>query len=269
MLITGATDGMGHRLAELAAEAGATVLLHGRDAAKLGKTEGRVRAKASGGGVRTYRADLSDLEEVRALGEELNAREPHLDVLVNNAVVGGGADTSRREVSAQGHELRFAVNTLAPALLTRLLEPLLSAAAAARVVNVASMGQAPFDLDDLMFERGYEGVEAYCRSKLALIAHTFSAAARLRERGTTVNAIHPAHLMDTSIVRESGFAPAVGVDHGAEPTLRLVADPALEAVTGRYFDRFDDAEAHSQAYDTEARERLEERLADLLGGHGF
>ncbi len=206
--------------------------------------------------MRTQLADLADLDRVRAMAARIRGTEPRLDVLVNNAAVGGGAAPDRREVSRQGYELRFAVNHLAPYLLTRELLPLLIASAPARVVNVASMGQAPVDLDDLMVERDYEGLDAYCRSKLAMIMSTFDLAAELAPTGVTVNALHPAHLMDTRAVRECGFTPAVPVDDGVRPVVRLITDPALATVTGRYFDRFTDSTAHEQAYDIEARARL-------------
>lgn len=263
VLITGATRGLGRYLAEAAARAGATVLAHGRDAGRLDALAASLTTE--GGAVRPLRADLSDLDQVRDLAARVAAETGRLDVLVHNAVVGGGAEVSRREVSAQGIELRFAVNHLAPLLLTRSLAPLLTASAPARVVNVASMGQAEIDLDDVMFERDYEGVTAYCRSKLALIMSTFDLAAEFAGRGVTVNALHPAHLMDTDIVHESGFVPQVPVAHGGAPALRLMADPGLAAVSGEYFDRFDLASAHPQAYDAEARRRLAEIGAKLLG----
>ncbi|MEL5955955.1 SDR family NAD(P)-dependent oxidoreductase [Streptomyces sp. CLV115] len=264
VLITGATQGMGRHLALDLARRGATLLLHGRDPARLDETAAEVRAAGSGAAVRSYLADLADLDQVRAVAAEVREREPRLDVLVNNAVAGGGAAPLRREVSRQGHELRFAVNYLAPVLLTRELLPLLTASAPARVVDVASMGQAPIDFDDVMMERGYEGLEAYCRSKLALIMSVFDLADRISDSGVTVNALHPAHLMDTRGVREYGLTPAVPVEEGVRPTVRLITDPALAHVTGRYFDRFTEAPAHEQAYDPQARARLAALTRELL-----
>ncbi|MFE7326850.1 SDR family NAD(P)-dependent oxidoreductase [Streptomyces sp. NPDC057565] len=261
ILVTGATQGLGRRLVlDLAVRgAAATLLLHGRDGGRLDDVAAEVRSAAPGTEVRTQLADLADLDQVRAMAARILDTEPRLDVLVNNAAVGGGATPDRREVSRQGYELRFAVNHVAPYLLTRELLPLLTASAPARVVNVASMGQAPVDFDDVMVERDYEGLDAYCRSKLAMIMSTFDLAAELAEgagTGVTVNALHPAHLMDTRAVREYGFTPAVPVDEGVRPVVRLITDPALATVTGRYFDRFTDARAHEQAYDPAARARL-------------
>ncbi|WP_406090415.1 SDR family NAD(P)-dependent oxidoreductase [Streptomyces sp. NBC_01013] len=265
VLITGATQGLGLHLARDLAGRGATLLLHGRNKERLDRAAAEVRAIAAGRAeVRTYLADLSDLDQVRSLAAVVRAAEPRLDVLVNNAVAGGGSEPLRREVSAQGHELRFAVNYLTPCLLIRELLPLLTASAPARVVQVASMGQSPVDFDDVMMERGYEGLEAYCRSKLAMIMSTFDLAATTAGSGVTFNALHPAHLMDTEGVRAYGLTPAVPVEEGVRPTVRLITDPALADVSGRYFDRFTETSAHEQAYDPRAREHLAQLTRTLL-----
>ncbi|WP_198587166.1 SDR family NAD(P)-dependent oxidoreductase [Glycomyces xiaoerkulensis] len=272
VLITGATRGLGLRLAERLAEAGAVLLLHGRDPERLDAAADRIERERPGAEIHRFLADLSDLDQVAALAKSVADRAPRLDVLVNNAVVGGGSDTARREVSAQGHELRLAVNHLAPLLLARSLGRLLAASAPSRVVNVASLGQAPLDFDDVMLEREYEGVRAYCQSKLAMIMSTIDMAERFEPQGVSVNAIHPAHLMDTEIVRQSGFTPLAGVDEGAEPTLRLIGDPALQEVTGRYFEQSQPTKAHDQAYDPEARAQLaavsERLIAPYAPGDG-
>lgn len=214
VLITGSTQGLGRHVALDLAGKGATLLLHGGDRGRLDEVAAEVRVTAPDVPVRTYLADLADLDQVRAMAARVLDAESRLDVLVNNVAIGFGTDHVRREVSRQGHELRFAVNYLAPYLLTRELLPLLTASAPARVVNVASIGQAPIDFDDVMLERDYEGVNAYCRSKLAMIMSTFGLAAGLVDSRVTVNALHPAHLMDTRGVRESGLTPAVSIDEG-------------------------------------------------------
>ncbi|MFK4694286.1 SDR family NAD(P)-dependent oxidoreductase [Streptomyces pristinaespiralis] len=264
-LITGATQGLGRGIALDLACRGGTVLLHGRDRVRLDAVAAEVRATAPGATVRTYLADLADLRQVRAMAERILAVEPHLDALVNNAVAGGGTEPLRRELSAQGHELRFAVNHLAPYALVRGLLPLLMSSAPARVVNVASIGQERIDFDDIMLERDYEGLRAYCRSKLALIMATFELGGELAGTGVTVNALHPAHLMDTQGVRDYGLTPVIGIEEGVRPTVRLVTDPDVAGVTGRYFDRFTDSRAHEQAYDADARRRLMELTHRLVG----
>ncbi|MFI1158797.1 SDR family NAD(P)-dependent oxidoreductase [Streptomyces sioyaensis] len=264
-LITGATQGLGRGIALDLAARGGTLLLHGRDRTRLDAVAEEVRAAAPDTTVRTYLADLADLDQVHAMAARIRAAEPRLDALVNNAVAGGGAEPLRRELSRQGHELRFAVNHLAPYALIRDLLPLLIASAPARVVNVASIGQEAIDFDNVMLEHDYEGLRAYCRSKLAMITATFELAAELDGTGVTVNTLHPAHLMDTEGVRAYGLTPSVGIEEGVRPTVRLLLDPDLESTTGRYFDRFTDTRAHDQAYDPRARERLMHLTHALIG----
>lgn len=255
-LITGATQGLGRAIALDLASRGHSVLLHGRDRTRLEAVAAEIQAAVPDATIRTYLADLADLDQVHAMATRIRTAEPRLDGLVNNAVAGGGADPLRRELSRQGHELLFAVNHLAPYALTRGLLPLLTASAPARVVNVASIGQEAIDFDDVMLERSYEGLRAYCRSKVAMIIATFELAAELDGTGVTVNTLHPAHLMDTDGVRAYGWTPVTSVDEGVRPTVRLLIDPDLAAVTGRYFDQFTDTRAHDQVYDAAARERL-------------
>jgi NAD(P)-dependent dehydrogenase (short-subunit alcohol dehydrogenase family) len=126
------------------------------------------------------------------------------------------------------------------------------------VVNVSSAGQAPIDFDDVMLQRSYGGVQAYCQSKLAQVMFTFDLAEELRDRGVTANCLHPATYMPTKIVTHDGRDPISTLEQGTRATLRLVADPSLDGVTGRYFDGETEAGAHQQAYDPRARRRLRE-----------
>jgi NAD(P)-dependent dehydrogenase (short-subunit alcohol dehydrogenase family) len=197
ILVTGATDGLGRYVTTELTKAGHPVLAHGRNPERL-------RALHDELGVDTVQADLSELRQVDRLADEVLRRLDRLDVLVNNAGLGAGADHSRREESADGIELRFAVNYLAGYHLARRLVPLLVASAPARVVNVASIGQEPIDFADPLLERSYSGMRAYRQSKLAQIMATIDLAAELRDEGVTVNALHPATLMPTTMVRE-GF----------------------------------------------------------------
>ena len=266
ILITGATDGLGRALAhELAAE-GATLLLHGRDDAKGERTLAEIEAASGNGRARWLRADLASLEEVRGLAELVLGETDRLDALVNNAGIGTStAGSEEREESRDGFELRFAVNYLAGYLLTRLLLGLLERSAPARIVNVSSAGQAPIDFDDVMLARRYSGVDAYRQSKLAQVMFTFDLAEELAARGVSANCLHPATYMPTNMVRAAGVAPVSTLEQGTEATLRLVADPALEGVTGRYFNGLHDAAPDPQAEDREARARLR-ALSDSLCG---
>jgi NAD(P)-dependent dehydrogenase (short-subunit alcohol dehydrogenase family) len=203
ILVTGATDGLGKAVARELAARGATVLLHGRDDARLDETQREIRRATGSRSLRTYRADFSSLDEVRRLAAEVERDDGQLHLLVNNAGIGSGRDGTREE-SADGHELRLAVNYLAPLLLTTLLLPLLRRSEPSRIVNVASIGQAPVDFGDVMLERSYDGMRAYSQSKLALVMFTLDLAERLSADGAevTVNALHPASLMNTKMVYE-------------------------------------------------------------------
>jgi NAD(P)-dependent dehydrogenase (short-subunit alcohol dehydrogenase family) len=261
VLITGATDGLGRALAADLAQRGARVLVHGRDPERVSA------AVAETGGAGGYVADLAALAEVRRLAAEVAGDHDGLDVLVSNAGVGTTlpGDGVRME-SADGYELRFAVNHLAGFLLTRLLEPLLLAAApGARIVNVASAGQWPIDFDDVMLDRDYSGMRAYGQSKLAQVMATFDLAERLRDAGVTANALHPATYMPTKMVIHARGSGVSSLAEGVGATARLAADPTVEGVTGRYFNGTREARADEQAYDPAARRRLWELSERLTG----
>jgi NAD(P)-dependent dehydrogenase (short-subunit alcohol dehydrogenase family) len=268
IFITGATDGLGRALAHRLAAAGHALLLHGRDQQKLDGTAAEIASQHGVSKPRTFRADLASLAEVGRLADEVLAATGRLDVFVSNAGIGfGQPDGRERRTSADGYELRFAVNYLAGFLLTTRLLPLLKQSAPARIVNVASLGQEPLDFDDLMLERDYSGIRAYCQSKLAQIMSGFELADRLPDGQVTVNSLHPATFMPTKMV----LAERTSVDtlaDGVDSTERLVSDPALAGVTGRFFDHIQEATADSQAYDADARARLwtvSEQLTSLPG----
>jgi NAD(P)-dependent dehydrogenase (short-subunit alcohol dehydrogenase family) len=266
ILVTGATDGLGRGVAERLAAGGATVLVHGRDDARGEATIRDIRDATGNKRLRWYRADLASLADVRALAERVTADEPRLDALVNNAGIGTTLPgDGARQVSADGYELRFQVNYLAHYLLTRLLLPVLERSAPARIVNVSSAGQAPIDFDDVMLERHYEGYLAYCRSKLAQIMFTVDLADELADRGVTANALHPGTFMPTKIVTHAGVDPLTPLEQGVDATVGLAIDPALDGVTGRYFDGRRESRPNPQAGDAAARRRLRD-LSDRLAG---
>ncbi len=261
VLITGSTDGVGRYVAERLAAKGWRVIVHGRD-----RTRGEAvveRIASQGGEARLLTADLASLAEVRSLAEAALRDEAGLDALVNNA--GIGASGSRRELSADGLELRFAVNYLAGFLLTRLLLPILESRKSARIVNVSSAGQQAIDFSDVMLTRGYSGVRAYCQSKLAQILFTFDLAGELAGSGVTVNCLHPATYMDTTMVRLSGAKPMSTVEQGSAAILQLVELEALAGRSGLYFNGMQELRADRQAYDENARERLRALSFELAG----
>ena len=267
ILITGATDGLGRAVARELAARGATLLLHGRSEDRGEETLAEIRAHAPNASLTYYRADFDSLAEIRGLAERIRAEHDRLDVLLNNAAL--GIDPVRR-VSRDGLEATFQVDYLAPYMLSHLLEPLLIASAPSRIVNVASAGQAPIRFDDVMLERSYDGIQAYCQAKLAEIMLTFDHAAALSGTGVTVNCVHPAFNMPTKIVINM-FTPESAIADGVTSVLRLITDPELDRVTGRYFDQTQEARALDQAYDERARARvrtLAEQLTGVTGAPG-
>jgi NAD(P)-dependent dehydrogenase (short-subunit alcohol dehydrogenase family) len=259
ILVTGATDGLGRYVTTELTKAGQQVLAHGRNPERLRDLHDEL-------GVETVQADLGELQQVDRLADEVLQRLDRLDVLVNNAGIGAGADHSRREESADGIELRFAVNYLAGYHLARRLVPLLVASAPARVVNVASIGQEAIDFADPLLERSYSGMRAYRQSKLAQIMATIDLAGELRDTGVTVNALHPATLMPTKMVNEGWPGRSVStLEDGVTATLRLILDEGLATTTGRYFDSNtpDPVGPNPQASDADARRQLRE-LSDRL-----
>jgi NAD(P)-dependent dehydrogenase (short-subunit alcohol dehydrogenase family) len=266
-LVTGATDGHGRALAERLAGLGLTVHLHGRNEEKLAAARREIVAATGNERVHAHRADLASLAEVRALADEIAAL-PALHLLVNNAGIGSGLpDSNERQESADGIELRFAVNYLAGFVLTESLLPLLERSAPARIVMVASRGQAALDFDDPMLASTfYEGRRAYAQSKLAQITYAVDLAERLGPDPTvTVNSLHPATYMPTKIVLAQHNDPIDSLETGLDATLRLAVSPDLEGVTGRYFDRTDQVRPDPQAHDPEARRKLRELSESLAG----
>src|SRR3954464_15575614 len=228
VLITGATDGLGCRVAELLADRGDEVLVHGRSPEKVDTTVREIRAAGA------YVADLASLDQVRRLADE--ARYDRVEGLINNA----GIYAAERTESEDGYELGFAVNYLSHFLLTMELLP-------PRIVNVSSIGQQELDFDDPMLEQGYDGFRSYAQSKLAQILFTVELAERLGpDSGVTVDSVHPASLMDTKMVRESFGRSRTTVDEGAEAVIHVLDD---RHGSGRYFEGSREARARPQAYD--------------------
>jgi NAD(P)-dependent dehydrogenase (short-subunit alcohol dehydrogenase family) len=270
IVITGATDGLGKGLASELARSGARLILHGRNEEKGQAVLEELRQHQTGragarprinGELEWRRADLSSLDEVRELADSL-LDEDRIDVLVNNAGIGTAGG---REESADGYELTFAVNYLAPFLLTRRLLPMIERSAPSRIVNVTSAGQAPIDFDDVMLERSYSGGQAYFQSKLALVMLTFDLAEELEGSGVTANCLHPGTYMPTNMVLGAGIDPVTPLEDGIAATMRLISSPEVDGVNGHYFDGTRESAPLPQAEDPEARRRLRELSADLTG----
>lgn len=242
IVVTGASNGIGLHTATGLARLGASVALVARDRGRGEAALGATRAAGPDGAHALFLADLGSLAQVRRLAEELLAALPRLHVLVNNA----GAIHMTRKVSEDGHELTFAVNHLAPFLLTSLLLPRLRASAAARVVTVSSEAHrmAPLDLDDLQAERGYAGMKVYGRSKLANVLFASELARRLDGTSVASNSLHPGVVATGFGRNDRGWMRLlvtlagpflVTPEKGARTSIHVAASPDLAGVSGRYF----------------------------------
>jgi retinol dehydrogenase 14 len=272
VLVTGATSGIGRATALGLATMGAHVAITGRD---RGRTESAAREISPAGGtnVEVFVADLSSQGQVRRLASEVLERLPRIHVLVNNV----GGYWSTRHVTTDGLERTFALNHLAPFLLTNLLLDRLEQSAPARVVTVASNAHVTgrIDFDDLQGMRSYSGGRAYSQSKLANVLFSYQLARRLRGSAVTANALHPG-LVRTSfgaedpariqrllvpLLRPIMKSPA----QGAATSIHLASAPELEQVSGRYFANRRLTRSSTQSYDQAAGARLWEASADLVG----
>jgi retinol dehydrogenase 14 len=272
VLITGTTSGIGRATALGLARMGADLAITGRDRGRTEDAAREIRA-AGGGRVDIFIADLSSQSEVRELAEEVLQSLSRIDVLINN--VGAYFDT--RHVTADGLERTFALNHLAPFLLTNLLLGKLKQSASARVVTVSSNAQATgrIDFSDLQGERSYSGARAYSQSKLANVLFSYELARRLKGTSITANALHPG-LVSTSFGADDPatvqriFIPFLrpfmkSPAQGAATSIHMASAPELEQVTGRYFANSQPKKSSERSYDEAAAARLWQVSADLVG----
>jgi len=271
VLITGGTGGIGRAAAIGLASMGARVGITGRDRPRAEAAAAAIVGESGNPAVDVFVADMSSQTEVRRLADEVLAAYPRLDVLLNNV----GGFWAHRHATADGLEHTFALNHLAPFLLTSLLLDRLKASAPARVVTVSSGAQSmgKIDFGDLMGERKYSGQTAYNQSKLANVMFTYELARRLKGTGVTATALHPG-VTSTAFSAED---PALGLlvavmrpfmkspARGAETSIYLASSPEAEGVSGKYFAKRQARKSHASSYDTVTAARLWQVSADLVG----
>lgn len=261
ILVTGATAGIGYQTALDLIRLGARVIVHGRSAARV--DEARRALEQEGGNVEGVAFELASLTSVRQGAEELARRFPRLDVLINNA----GVFMNERVLTADGLEMTFQVNHLAPFLLTNLLLKGPLAGPRARVVNVSSIAHSRgrMRFEDLQLTRGFQGYSAYAQSKLANVLFTFELAGRLPPEQVTANCLHPGVVSTKLLTEGLGMSGSDSVEEGAETSVFLATSPEVEGVTGRYFARQREVRPAPQALDTDARQKLWEISEQLCG----
>jgi retinol dehydrogenase-14 len=262
ILVTGSTDGIGKATALELALRGTTVIVHGRTKERAERARDQLSRVSSGGRVECVHGDFSSLAHVRRMADEIERRFPRLNVLVNNA----GIIANTRGVSVDGYELTFAVNHLAPFLLTNLLLELIVKSSPARIVNVSSMvhSGASIDFDDLGMERGYSGMRAYSKSKLANVLFTYALARRLLGTGVTANALHPG-VIDTKLFR-TNYSGGLPPEEGAKTPVYLALSPDVDRVTGGYFVDRRQARSSPLSYEEALQERLWRVSEEMTGG---
>ncbi len=263
ILVTGATSGIGKETALQLAQMGATMVIGARSQ-ESGEGVRKEITAASNAAVELVIGDLASLEQVRRLAAELQARFDRLDVLINNA----GVDVGKRITTKDGFELTFAVNYLAPFLLTTTLLGLLRESAPARVLNMVSSGHhgGRLDFDDLQHERSFSGQRAYNDSKLALVLFTYELARRLKGSGVTANCVDPGFVRSTNIGQTLPFVyKAIGAillpfmttpPKAAAGVTWAATAPELAAVSGAYLKRGKRASSTTESRDPDLAQRL-------------
>jgi len=260
ILVTGSTDGIGLETARMLVSQGHHILLHGRNPAKLEEVERTLSALPDGGNVEIYVSDLSRMADVEALAGAVAERNSHLDVLINNAGIFRVADP----MTPDGLDVRFAVNTIAPYLLTQRLLPLLGGSG--RVINLSSAAQSPVDPEALTGQVQMSDMNAYSQSKLALTIWSRTMALSLKDDGPTIIAVNPGSMLGTKMVKEAFGAAGGDIRIGAEILCRAALADEFAAASGQYFDndsgRF--ASPHPDALDPRKGEDIVRVIETVL-----
>ncbi|MFW9921661.1 MAG: SDR family oxidoreductase [Candidatus Thorarchaeota archaeon] len=259
-LVTGGTSGIGLETAGGLAELGATVIITGRNE-DLGKqVVEKIKQKTGNGYIELIIADFAKQSEVHRLANEIKNRYDRLDVLVNNA----GLYQHEYALTNDGIETTYAVNYLAPFLLTNLLIDLLRKGAPSRIINVSSSWHknGKINFEDINYTKNYNGMQAYMNTKLALIMHTYLLSRKLEDQGITVNTVHPG-IVKTNLPRQKSFfafllriLPFISAKKGAETSIYLASSPEVEHISGKYFTKKRPAETLAISYDESLQQKL-------------
>ena len=262
VLITGSTDGIGKQTAIELAKMGARVLIHGRNEARGKATLVEIARRTGNKNIELYLADFSSLEQVRNMAAEIITHQDRLDVLVNNA----GVYMKQRKMSADNFEMTFAVNHLAPFLLTNLLLDLLKASAPSRIITVSSRAHesGEFDLNNLQGEKRYHGHNAYAISKTANILFTLELAERLGSSGVTANCLNPGTI-GTKMLRSGWGISGNSLEEGAETPVYLASSQEVESINGKYFSKKYIVPPTPLAQDKELRKEFW-KVSEILSG---
>lgn len=259
ILITGATDGIGALTAKTLIKEGHNIIIHGRSQEKLDSIKAELEKDLDGNFVDSFKADLSNLKEVKTLADEVKAKYSHLDVLINNAGIFKTSDV----LSIDGLDVRFAVNTIAPYLLTRELLNILDENS--RVVNLSSAAQAPVSLTTLLAKPMLNDSEAYAQSKLAITMWTKYLSIKY-PNGPLFVAVNPKSFLGSKMVKEAYGMAGNDLGFGADILRRAALSDEFEAKSGAYFDNDigSFASPHPQALDIQACESLVKTMEDYL-----
>lgn len=278
IMITGATDGIGLATAKMLASSGHNLLIHGRSREKLASVKELLSSLANqeknSGFIETYLADLSNLSEVKVLADNVKASHEKLEVLINNA----GVFKVPEPITADGLDVRFMVNTIAPFFLTQELLPILKPELklgfnpllnkSARVINLSSAAQAPVSINALLGKNPLADMEAYAQSKLAITMWTKRLAEQYRETGPVMLAVNPGSLLASNMVKEGFGLAGNDINIGAKILVRMALEAGLESFSGQYFDndKGEFSAPHSDGDRAQKEEDIIEAIEFILRG---
>jgi len=260
ILITGSTDGIGLETAKMLASLNHHVLLHGRNLAKLKEVKNKLSAVSSNTDIEIYVADLSLMHNVEELAKTIAEKHSQLDVLINNA----GVYNASEPITQDGLDVRFAVNTIAPYLLTQRLLPLIGTSG--RVINLSSAAQSAVEVEALTGRVKLPDGAAYAQSKLALTMWSCSLGLSLKERGPTIIAVNPGSMLGSKMVKQAFGVNGGDIRIGAEILTRAALMDEFKTASGQYFDNDSRQFAfpHSDALDTQKCQEIIQAIETIL-----